>query len=291
MNSEPAFAVDLRSAPPSLWRQGRLLTRSALVLLSFFVLVGVSSWLGLWGDAATRTTGLLHGPASVEHWLGTNAIGQDIAARASAGAATAFETGLAVALLATALGGALGILAGYYHRRWPDHLVSWLLAVLDAVPFYLLVGALAYAAQGAPGTIVLALTLAFWTGTARLVRAETLKLRETGFVLAAMTQGVADWKILTRHVAPNAAHLLLIQGTITFVAAVKSEVVLSFLGLGDGRGISWGQMIAESSQDILAGHFTGFVVASGSLVLLVTALNVITDDLQDRLDPRYSHHT
>ncbi len=264
-----------------------MLSRLALALLGLFVLLGASSWLGLWGDAASITTGLLHGAPSGEHWLGTNAIGQDIAARAAAGAATAFETGLAVALLSTALGGILGMLAGYYHRGWPDHGISWLLAVIDAVPFYLLVGALAYAAQGAPGTIILALTLAFWTGTARLVRAETLKLRETGFVLAAMTQGVADWKILTRHVAPNAAHLLLIQSTITFVAAVKSEVVLSFLGLGDGRGISWGQMIAESSQDILAGHFTGFVVASLSLVMLVAALNLITDDLQDRLDPRY----
>ncbi len=258
----------------------------ALVILVAFVVLSASHWLGLWGNRADLTGSSYHGPISAAHWLGTNAIGQDIAARTAAGAATAFEVGLLVAVLATISGGLLGALAGYFAQRWPDLLVSWLLAVIDAVPFYLLAGALAYAAQGAAGTLVAALTLAFWTTTARLVRAETLKLRETGFVLAARTQGVNHVKILSRHILPNISHLLLIQATITFVAAVKAEVVLSFLGLGSASGVSWGRMIAESSQDILTGHFLNFMVASGSLVILVAALNAVADAMQDYFDPR-----
>ncbi len=268
-------------------RMTSLLTYGAIAGLAGFTLLALSHWIGLWGDRATLTNAQSHLPASLHHWLGTNAIGQDIAARAAAGAATAFKTGMLVALLTSTIGGALGMLAGYFPGRWPDLLVSWLIAVIDAIPFYLLVGALAYAAQGAPGTVVAALTLAFWTSTARYIRAETLKIRETGYVVSARTQGVPLAIILYRHVAPNIRHLLLIQATIIFIAAVKSEVVLSFLGLGDGQSVSWGRMIAESSQDILAGHFANFVVASGSLVVLVAALNVLTDVLSDHFDPRY----
>ncbi|MFK7957858.1 MAG: ABC transporter permease [Lysobacterales bacterium] len=272
---------------PSQRRIQSILTFGAIAGLTVFTLLAMSHWLGLWGDRATLTDAENHLPASLQHWLGTNAIGQDIAARAAAGAATAFQTGLLVAVLTTVIGGTLGMLAGYFSGRWPDLLVSWLLAVIDAIPFYLLVGALAYAAQGAPGTVIAALTLAFWTSTARYIRAETLKIRETGYVLSARTQGVPVSAILYRHVSPNIRHLLLIQATIIFVAAVKSEVVLSFLGLGDGQSVSWGRMMAESSQDILAGHFLNFVVASGSLVVLVTALNLLTDALADHFDPRY----
>ncbi|MEM9532656.1 MAG: ABC transporter permease subunit [Pseudomonadota bacterium] len=261
-------------------------TQIAGLTLSVFALIAASHWLGGWGNAWSLADGPRFAPPSAEHWLGTNSIGQDIAARAAAGAALAFETGLLVALAAAALGGLLGLVAGYYHQRAPDLIVGWLLAIFDAVPFYLLVAAFAYAARDAAWAIPVALCLAFWTPTARLVRAETLKLRNTGYVLAARTLGIPPVQILLRELLPNLMYLLLIQAAITFVAAVKTEVVLSFLGLGDASRVSWGQMIAESTQELLTGHFANFVVASGCLIALVISLNLIADALQAHFDPQ-----
>ena len=89
-----------------------------------------------------------------------------------------------------------------------------------------------------------------------------------------------------RHVLPNTFHILLIQGTIVFVAAINTEVILSFLGLGIKNGVSWGLMLAESSQEVLGGHFGNFIAAGTSLFLLLMGFNLLADALQDALDTR-----
>ncbi|MDJ0656659.1 MAG: ABC transporter permease [Xanthomonadales bacterium] len=264
-------------------------TLAALVLIMLFFGVACGSWLGLIGGGWSDTSSLLRGGFSAEHWFGTNAIGQDIFQRAVFGTGVAFQVGVSVALGATLLGAVFGSLAGYFHQRAGDGLIGWLMGVIESIPFYLLVAALAFAMQGHNLAMYLAMTLAFWTTTARLVRAETIRLRQMPFVEAARTLGVGQSAILSRHILPNTSHLLLIQFTITFVGAVKAEVVLSFLGLGIQDGVSWGLMIAESTSDLLAGHFSNFLVASISLFLLVMALNLLADAMQDALDPRFSH--
>ena len=85
---------------------------------------------------------------------------------------------------------------------------------------------------------------------------------------------------------PNTAHILLVQATIAFVAAIKTEVILSFLGLGVQDGVSWGLMLAESTQEVLAGRFGNFLAASGMLFLLLMGFNLLADALQDATDPR-----
>ena len=92
--------------------------------------------------------------------------------------------------------------------------------------------------------------------------------------------------IIRRHVLPNTSHILLIQGSIAFVAAIKTEVILSFLGIGVQDGVSWGLMLAESTQEVLAGQFNNFIAASLMLVGLVLAVNLLSDALQEALDPR-----
>jgi peptide/nickel transport system permease protein len=98
---------------------------------------------------------------------------------------------------------------------------------------------------------------------------------------------VPELTIIHRHVLPNTFHILLVQVTIAFVEAIKSEVVLSFLGLGIKEGMSWGLMISESTLEILAGHFDNLVAASALMFGLVMAFNVFADALQDALDPRH----
>jgi peptide/nickel transport system permease protein len=132
----------------------------------------------------------------------------------------------------------------------------------------------------------LAMIATFWTTTGRLVRAEVMKIKSLDYVRSARAIGLPDLLILVRHVLPNTSHILLVQATIAFVAAIKTEVILSFLGLGVQDGVSWGLMLAESTQEVLAGHFGNFIAASGMLFLLLIGFNMLADALQDALDPR-----
>jgi peptide/nickel transport system permease protein len=258
---------------------------AALVVLLYAV-IALGAWLGWWADGWREMDALQWAPPSRAHLLGTNRIGQDIWARALYSTKTAFTVGLSVALAATLLGALLGAIAGFLRGSWLDELILWLMGVLDSIPFYLFVVGLAFALQGMPYVMQLAMIAVFWTTTGRLVRAEVIKLASLDFVAAARVIGVPGRRILTRHMLPNTTHLLLVQATITCVAAIKSEVVLSFLGLGTREGVSWGSMIAESAGEIVAGHFGNFIAASGLMFGLVLAFNVLADALQDALDPR-----
>jgi len=131
----------------------------------------------------------------------------------------------------------------------------------------------------------LAMIVTFWTTTARIVRGEVMRIKSREFVEAARAMGLNGFTIVSRHVMPNTLHILLIQATITFVAAIKTEVILSFLGLGVKDGVSWGLMLAESSQEVLAGHFENFLAASIALFTLLMGFNLLADALQDALEP------
>lgn len=258
---------------------------AGLIIVGLFLALAVAVSLGLAGQGWSVADGGRWEPAGPQHWFGTNVLGQDIFQRAIYSVRTAFEIGVAVALLSTALGAVLGALAGWYSHGWADGAVLWLQGVLDSIPFYLFVAAVAYALQGLPWTMHLAMIATFWTTTGRLVRAEVMKLKTREFVLAARSIGLPAPLILARHVLPNTVHILLVQTTIAFVAAIKTEVILSFLGLGVHDGVSWGLMLAESTQEVLAGHFNNFLAASVMLFVLLMGFNLLADALQDAFDP------
>lgn len=281
-----------RRTRESLW--GRAFDRfrrdraamAGLITVAVFFVVAVGVWLGLWGQGWSQVTGGMWEAPSAQHWLGTNLLGQDILSRAVYSTRTAFEIGLTVALASTVLGGVLGALGGYFHNTWVDEIILWAMGTLDSIPFYLFVAAVAFALSGNPYAMHIAMIATFWTSTGRLVRGEVIKLRNLEFVEAARAIGLPGFIIIFRHVLPNTTHILLVQATITFVAAIKSEVILSFLGLGVQDGVSWGLMIAESTQEVLAGQFMNFIVASSLMFVLVMAFNLFSDGLQDALDPK-----
>jgi ABC-type dipeptide/oligopeptide/nickel transport system permease subunit len=224
--------------------------------------------------------------SSTTHWFGTNLNGQDIFARSLQGVKTAFQVGLIVALSATAIGGILGALAGYFHQSLIDEAIMWLYGCLDAIPFYLFVAAVGFALKDLPFAMHIAMIATFWSSTCRIVRGEVIKIRNLEYVQAARSIGVHPLTIIFRHILPNTYHLLLIQSTIAFVSAIKSEVILTFLGLGVKDGVSWGIMLTESTNDVLRGHFGNFLAASVMLFVLIMAFNLFADALQDALDPR-----
>ncbi len=255
-----------------------------VVLLYAIAAVGVI--FGWWATDWADVTGPKWAPVSADYWFGTNIIGQDIFSRGLYSTRTAFEVGLVVALGATLIGAILGALAGFYSVTWIDEIIIWLMGVLDSVPFILLVAAIAYSLQGSPWAMHIAMISTFWITTARLIRGEVIKLKTLEYVEAAHAIGVNQLVIIFRHIMPNTFHILLVQASLSFVAAIKSEVILSFLGLGVKDGMSWGLMISESTFEVLAGFFNNFIAASVFMFGLVMAFNLFSDSLQDALDPR-----
>ena len=258
----------------------------ALGVVMIYLLIALGAWFGILGSHWSDTTESYYAPVSWQHWFGTNQIGQDIFARAIYSTKTAFEIGVVVALMSTILGGVMGALSGFFSGTWIDEVILWIMGVLDSIPFYLFVAAVAFAMQGNPYAMHIAMIVTFWTTTSRIVRGEVIKLKNLEFVEAARAIGVPRLVTIFRHILPNTSHILLVQGTIVFVSAIKSEVILSFLGLGVKDSISWGLMIAESTQEVTAGHFANFLSASVLLFVLVMAFNMLSDALQDALDPK-----
>ena len=273
---------------PRFWQQLRKdkvgLAGLSIVLVFFLIATGV--WAGVLGQGWSTADGGRWESPGPQFWFGTNLLGQDIFQRSIYSVRTAFDIGIIVSVLSTALGAILGALAGWYNKTWVDGLILWVTGVLDSIPFYLFVAAVAFALQGKDWAMHVAMIATFWTTTGRLVRAEVMKIKSREFIMSARAIGLPDWLILSRHVLPNTLHILLIQTSIAFVAAIKTEVILSFLGLGVQDGVSWGLMLAESTQEVLAGHFNNFLAASAMLFALLMGFNLLSDAFQDAFDPK-----
>jgi ABC-type dipeptide/oligopeptide/nickel transport system permease subunit len=259
---------------------------AGLAIVFIFFLLAACVWAGILGQGWSAADGGRWESPGPEFWFGTNLLGQDIFQRSIYSVRTAFDIGIIVSILSTALGAALGAFAGWYSKTWVDGVILWITGVLDSIPFYLFVAAVAFALQGKGWAMHVAMIATFWTTTGRLVRAEVMKIKSREFIMSARAIGLPDLLILSRHVLPNTLHILLIQTSIAFVAAIKTEVILSFLGLGVQDGVSWGLMLAESTQEVLAGHFNNFLAASVMLFVLLMGFNLLSDAFQDAFDPK-----
>lgn len=259
---------------------------ASLTVVGIYLLLAVLVWMGIiaqeWDELLADGQ---MGPTA-EYWFGTNINGQDIFQRAIFSTKTAFEVGLTVAIFATVTGALVGATTGYYSGTIVDELFLWVMNCLDCIPYFLMVAAFAVALGENPYAMHIAMVSCFWMGTARLVRGEVIKLKNMEFTEAARSLGVPVYRVIFKHLLPNTSHILLVEMTLLFITAIKSEVILSFLGLGVKDGISWGLMIAEASGEVTAGHFANFFAASGMMFVLVLAFNMFSDSLQDALDPR-----
>ena len=284
----PAGSLPTATGRGSVWRRLKSdpWAVGGLAVVMVFFTIALCVWSGLLGQGWSQVSGERWEGISTGHWFGTNLLGQDILQRTLFGTATAFEVGLLVTACSTILGAVMGALAGWFSHSWLDEIIQWIKGVLDAIPFYLFAAAIAFALQNSPWAMHLAMIVTFWTTTARIVRGEVMRIKQREFVDAARAIGLPGLQTVFRHVLPNTYHVLLVQASIVFVAAINTEVILSFLGIGIQDGVSWGLMLAESSQEVLAGHFGNFIAAGGSLFILLMGFNLLADSFQDALDKR-----
>lgn len=224
--------------------------------------------------------------------FGTDRQGRSISLRAVYSTKVAIQIGAVTALLSVLFGSLLGTAAGFF-GGWVDHLVTWLYTTFASIPNLVLLVLLAYMFTGGrfDGTLIpvyVAFIVTFWIGPCRVIRGETIKMKHLEYVQAATAIGFSRPYIMVRHILPNAAHLMLINFSLLFIGAIKSEVILSFLGLGVKRGPSWGIMISQSGSEVINGFFWQIGVATAFMFILVLAFNILSDALQDVFDPKHT---
>jgi len=278
------------TAPPerSAYTRLRADPRAVFGVVVIVLLVGLAlgaPFLARHDPLEIDLTNRLTGP-SMAHWFGTDVQGRDVWARLIFGSRVSLTVGLVSQGIALTLGVTLGLLAGYY-GRWVDETVMRLADVTLAFPTLLLLIAMVAALQPSLGVVFVTIGVVGWAGMARLVRGQTLVVRQLEYVQGIRALGAGDARIIVRHVLPNVVAPVLIAGTLGVAGAIMAEAALSFLGLGvQPPTPSWGAMIAEGRDpsQLRNAPWTSLFpgLAIGAAVL---GFNLLGDALRDAIDP------
>ncbi len=244
--------------------------------------------------------------AAAYHVLGTDKVGQDVLYLALKSIRTGLIIGTVTTLVTLPLALLLGIAAGYL-RGWVDDVIQYVYTVLSSIPSVLLIAAAVLMMQVTIEThpqwfdtaasradlrlvfLCLILGMTSWTGLCRLLRGETLKLRELEYIQAAQSFGVSSFRILTRHIVPNVMHIVLIALVMDFSGLVLAEAVLSYVGVGvDPSMISFGTMINGARLEMGREPMVWWALAAAFMFMLVLVLaaNLFADAVRDAFDPR-----
>jgi peptide/nickel transport system permease protein len=282
--------------------------------------VDASGWQKIWRgetafawNAVLLTLGLmllivvpLFWLATQYHVFGTDKVGQDVLYQVLKSVRTGLIIGLVTTLVMLPLAVLLGIVAGYF-RGWADDVIQYVYTVLNSIPGVLLIAAAVLMMQVVIDThpqwfstaaeradlrllaLCFILGITSWTGLCRLLRGETLKLRELEYIQAAQAFGVSSWKIITRHILPNLMHIVIIALVMDFSGLVLAEAVLSYVGIGvDPTMISFGTMINSARLELGREPVVWWSLAAAfsTMFILVLAANLFADAVRDAFDPR-----
>jgi peptide/nickel transport system permease protein len=288
--ADPAPVIELTGRA----RRRRLLRRrflrrpfailGLLIALAFVMGALLAPWIAPYGAGETDFNALLVHSSS-KHLLGTDELGHDVFSSIVWGSRASIQAGVLATLLAMAIAVPIGIVAGYY-RGWIDPVIARLTDVLLAFPFLIVAVGLSAILGPSLRNATIALGLGAAPALIRVARGEALSLREEDYVRAAVANGASDVRILGRHILPNMASTLIVQGTVTIPAAIIGEAVLSFLGLGvQPPETSWGWMLNDA-KDYL-GTAPRLALYPGLAIFFCSlSFNLLGDGLRDVLDPR-----
>ncbi len=294
----PDLEVTLDELPESeriseyhlMWRAFRRdpLALISLVILIVFILGAIfAPFLTAFPEQGLGVPNILQkfNPPNLEHLLGTDYLGRDVLARILFGGRSSLAIGFLVVFLAVLIGVPLGAVSGYY-GGWLDNLLMRITDIFLAFPPLLLAIALAAALGSSFTNTMIAISFTWWPWYARLVRAQTLSLRERSYIEAARSIGVPNGKIITTHVLPNVMTPVMVQATMDLGSAILIGAAISFIGLGvQPPTADWGTMISIGRIYFLERPW--YAGSAGlAIFLVVLAFNLLGDAVRDAADPR-----
>ena len=269
------------------WRR---LKKSKVAVVSLFVIVFVilvalfAPLLAPYSYEVQDSSNAL-ASSSIEHLLGTDRVGRDILSRLIYGSRQSLQMGIIAMAISTVLGVILGAIAGYY-GKWVDNLVMRLLDIYQGIPMLLLTVTLAAVLGASLRNAVIAIGIAMVPGTARLMRASILTVREMEYVEAAKSINASNPRIIMKHIIPNAIAPIIVNVTMGIGNCILAGAALSFIGLGAQPPIpEWGAMISDA-RDYMRAYPTLALYPGICIIITVLAFNLLGDGLRDALDPR-----
>ena len=223
-------------------------------------------------------------PGTMEHPLGTDNKGRDLLAMIISGARVSLQVGLFATGIAIILGTLIGVTSAYLGGK-TDNILMRFTDIMMTFPFFLLLVFIVFIFGSNLAFIVLVIGLTGWTGTARLIRSESLSLRTREFIMASKALGASDGRIVLAHLIPNVVSLIIVIATLSIPGVILAEAALSFIGLGDPAVTSWG-MVLKAGQENLDTTWWVAVAPGVMLFLTVLAFNFLGDGLRDAFDPK-----
>jgi ABC-type dipeptide/oligopeptide/nickel transport system permease subunit len=257
----------------------------SLIIVIVYSVVATLSAMGLLAADWAREVGASNLPPSADHWFGTDIFGRDVLAKVIHGTKIAMSVGLMTAVIAIPIGVILGALAGYF-GGWVDDLITWLYTTFSSIPNIMLLISITLILGKGIFAVYIALGATSWVTLCRLIRGEVMKHKEREYVQAAGAIGGGHFRKLFLHILPNVTHIVIINTSLQFQFAIKSEVILSYLGLGVQGEPSWGTMIDDAKLELSRGVWWQLAGATIAMFLVVLAFNLLGDALRDSLDPK-----
>lgn len=290
---QPGGAADLadlavaRPLRKDIWRRFKRnrLAMVGLVIVVVLVLCAIFAPLIAPYDIAERSSGEFRKPPSTDHFFGTDTIGLDVFSRVIFGARVSLKIGLSATAIALAIGLVLGAISGFF-GGFIDTLIMRFTDIFLAIPYIVLAVAIASVFGRSENTVILVLGFTGWLGIARIVRSSFLSLKQLEYVEAARALGYSKWRIMFRHILPNALQPIIVYGTIAIGSVILSEAALSFLGVGPTYPTpAWGLMVADARGVLsVAPHMLFF--PGMAIFITVLAFVFVGDGLRDALDPK-----
>jgi len=273
--------------------RNRMAVIGALMLVTAVIMAALAPWLAPFDpDAATRVTiDSIYAPPDSVHWLGTDDAGKDVLSNLIYGARVSLTVGFFASFISLIIGGLVGLIAGFYGGRVDNTLmrITDILLVIPDLP--LMIVLIALLGRGF-WILILVIGILGWTGTARVVRAQTLSVRERKFVQRARAIGAGNFYIVRRHIFPLVFPLMVVNAVLVISAAILNESTLAFLGLGDPTRLSWGQMLnfAFRRGGMSAGAWWSLIPPGFAIIWVVLGLTLLGNGLERIFNPKLETH-
>lgn len=275
----------------SLWKDAfKRLTKdkwalTSLIIVVVYAIIAILSACGLIAADWSQEVGASNLAPNSEHIFGTDIFGRSVFQKVVRGTQVAMSVGLATSLIAIPIGVVLGAIAGYF-GGWVDDFITWLYTTFSSIPNIMLLISITMILGKGLFAVYVALGATSWVTLCRLIRGEVMKHKEREYVQAAAAIGGGHMRKLFLHILPNVTHIVIINTSLQFQVAIKSEVILSYLGLGVQGEPSWGTMIDDAKLELARGVWWQLAGATLAMFIIVLAFNILGDALRDSLDPK-----